>query len=170
MDEFFETLVSKTTDKIPEEYDWFAPLIGDWDFDYYDRYNQNEPRHVRGEWIFRRVLDGAGIEDLFICPSKEERKINPQPDSEYGAAIRMFNPNTKVYDMVYTTFGFMTRLTFEKTGGMLIGKPDYDENARWLFKDITSNTFHWQNITILDNGEWRVNVNIYAKRKQINRD
>ncbi len=165
MDKFFEALVSKTTDKIPEEYDWFAPLLGDWDFDYFDRYDHDKPRHVKGEWLFRRVLEGAGIEDMFICPSREERKINPQPDSEYGVAIRMYNENTKCYDMVYTTFGFMTRLTFNKENDMLIGKPDYDENSRWLFKEITRDTFHWQNITILENGEWQINVNIYAKRK-----
>ncbi|MCH5296333.1 MAG: hypothetical protein J1E85_01540 [Ruminococcus sp.] len=165
MDDFYNALISDTTDKIPEEYDWFAPLLGDWDFDYYDQYDKNEPRHVKGEWIFRRILEGAGINDLFICPSRAERKIHPQPDAEYGTAIRMFNPHTKVYDMFYTTFGFMTRVTFVKENGMLVGKPEYDENARWVFSEITENTFHWQNITIMENGDWRINSNVYAKRK-----
>lgn len=165
MDNFYNALISDTTDKIPEEYDWFGPLIGDWDFDYYDQYDKDKPRHVKGEWIFRRILEGAGIEDMFICPSREERISNPQPDAEYGVAIRMFNPHTKVYDMVYTTFGFMTRVTFVKENGMLVGKPDYDENSRWVFREITENTFHWQNITIMENGAWRINVNVYAKRK-----
>ncbi len=31
MDTFTEALLSGKTDKIPEEYDWFAPLLGDWD-------------------------------------------------------------------------------------------------------------------------------------------
>ena len=165
MDGFYNALISDTTDKIPEEYDWFAPLIGDWDFDYYDQYDKDKPRHVKGEWIFRRILEGAGIEDMFICPSRVERITNPQPDGEYGVAIRMFNPHTKVYDMVYTTFGFMTRVTFGKENSMLVGKPDYDKNARWVFREITENTFHWQNITIMENGDWRINVNVYAKRK-----
>lgn len=165
MDTFFEALVSKTTDKIPEEYDWFAPLIGDWDFDYYDGYDKPEHRHVKGEWIFRRVLDGAGIEDIFICPSRETRISAPQPDSEYGVAIRMFNNDKKCYDMVYTTFGYMTRLTFVKESSMLVGTLLDDENAKWVFKEITDNTFHWQNITVFENGDWRVNNDVYAKRK-----
>ncbi len=36
MDNFIEALLSGKTDRIPDEYDWFAPFIGDWDCDYYD--------------------------------------------------------------------------------------------------------------------------------------
>ena len=56
MDTFSEALLSEKTDKIPESFDWFAPLLGDWDCDYYDEYVKGEKRHVKGEWIFRRVL------------------------------------------------------------------------------------------------------------------
>jgi len=36
MDNFCEALLSSKTDRIPDGYDWFAPLIGDWECDYYD--------------------------------------------------------------------------------------------------------------------------------------
>ena len=65
MDIFIDALLSEKTDKIPDEYDWFAPLIGDWDCDYFDQYG-GQSRYVKGEWIFRRVLEGAGIQDVFI--------------------------------------------------------------------------------------------------------
>lgn len=169
MDTFLEALVSDNTDTIPEEYDWFAPLIGNWDLDYYDSYDEPVHRHIKGEWIFRRVLNGTGIEDLFICPSRATRISNPQPDGEYGAAIRMFNKNSKCYDMVYTTFGYMVRLVFTKENDMLVGTLLEDKNAKWVFKEIADNTFHWQNITVLDNGEWRVNNDIFAKRKYVNK-
>ena len=29
MDNFIDALLSEKTDKIPDEFDWFAPLIGD---------------------------------------------------------------------------------------------------------------------------------------------
>ena len=63
MDTFSEALLSGTTNKIPESFDWFAPLLGDWDCDYYDEYVKGEKRHVKGEWIFRRVLEGTGIQE-----------------------------------------------------------------------------------------------------------
>jgi len=34
MDTFIDALLSGKTDRIPDEYDWFAPLLGDWDCDH----------------------------------------------------------------------------------------------------------------------------------------
>lgn len=51
MDSFIEALYGQTEEKIPEEYDWFAPLLGDWDFEYKDSFidgDCNRPkRHIR---------------------------------------------------------------------------------------------------------------------------
>lgn len=165
MDNFTETLFGEETQKIPKEYDWFAGLIGDWDFDYYDGYDNEVPRHVEGEWIFRRILNGAGIEDLFICPSRKTMKENPQPDGEYGLAVRMYNDSNKCYDMVYTCESYMRRLQFKLEGDKLVGTTLDDTNEKWVFSEITENTFHWQNVTVLPSGEWKVNSNVYARRK-----
>ena len=77
MDSFSDALLSAKTDKIPDEYDWFAPLLGDWDCDYYDEFG-GQKRYVKGEWIFRRVLEGAGIQDVFIFPSRMTKEMEPQ--------------------------------------------------------------------------------------------
>lgn len=163
-DTFLNALVSEGTDIIPQEYDWFAPLIGDWEFEYVDRYDLPEHRHLQGEWIFRRVLEGAGIEDLFICPSRATKKRDPQPDGEYGVAIRMFNFQKKCYDMVYTCAGKMCCLEFRKEDGKLIGTRMDQPEEKWVFAEITQEGFHWQNVWVKENGEWQVNSDVYAKR------
>ena len=48
MDTFSEALLSGKTDKIPDSFDWFAPLLGDWDCDYFDEYVKGRKRHVKG--------------------------------------------------------------------------------------------------------------------------
>lgn len=155
-----------TASKIPEEYDWFAPLLGDWDFDYYDVKDGRRERHVKGEWLFRRALDGTCIEDLFICPSRDTRESNPQPDGEYGAAIRMFNPETKSYDMVYTTRGYMTRLEIRKEKEQIVCTVLSDTCAKWVFDRMTGDTFHWRNVTVMENGRWRTNCEVSAVRRE----
>ena len=72
-DRFSEALLSGKTDRIPDEYDWFAPLLGDWDCDYYDEPEPGRKRHVKGEWIFRRILEGTGIQDIFIFSGFDDR-------------------------------------------------------------------------------------------------
>lgn len=166
-DEFVNALLGEcVTEKIPLEYDLYAPLIGDWDFDYYDTREDRSTRHVEGEWIFRRILEGAGIEDLFICPSRATRESNPQPDGEYGVAIRMYNPNHHGYDMAYACNGFMTRLEVHGENGKIVCTIKDQPREKWVFSEITENTFHWQNGTLLESGEFEAHCDIYARRKQ----
>ncbi len=163
MDTFSEALLSEKTDKIPQGYDWFAPLIGDWDCDYDDNYGGQE-RHVKGEWIFRRVLDGAGIQDIFIFPSRATREDKPQPDAEYGSSLRMFNRSTKCYDVCYTCDHCMKRLTFTREGDRLVGKLLDDENIFWIFSDITDDSFCWENVLIKEDGTRVLDCVIHGKR------
>ena len=78
MKTFAEVLCSnEKNERIPEAYDYFGGLIGEWDIEWNDRLNDAVPRRVKGEWIFSRVLEGTAIQDLFIVPSRTERLHNP---------------------------------------------------------------------------------------------
>ena len=163
MNEFTNALLSeKRRGIIPEEDDWYAPLIGDWTFDYY------EPggRHLKGEWFFRRVLEGIAIEDIFICPSRDTKETYPQPDGEYGVAVRMYDSRKQCYDMTYICTKGTTRLEIHKVQGKIVCTVLDDPANKWVFSEITETTFHWQNITITGNGEQRVNCEVIAKRMQ----
>ena len=74
MHDFTTALCSKVRNgRIPEEYDFFGILIGEWDIVWNDHLEEVNPRKVKGEWIFSRVLDGTAVQDLFIVPSRTER-------------------------------------------------------------------------------------------------
>ena len=164
MDTFSEALLSPETDRIPGEYDWFAPLLGDWDCDYYDELPGGRKRHVKGEWLFRRVLEGAGIQDVFIFPSRATKEDNPQPDGEYGTSVRMFNRERRCYDVVYTCAGTMKRLCFKKEGDRLAGKVLDEENTYWVFSGITGDSFHWEYMTVNPDGSRTLVCEIFGKR------
>ena len=160
MDGFVEALLGGES-RIPAEDDWYAPLLGDWDFDY------SEPggRQLKGEWFFRRVLDGTAIEDIFICPSRATREIDPQPDGEYGVALRMYDPEKHRYDMTYACTKGTTRLTVRKMDGKIVCSVQDDSGNKWVFCEVGADTFHWQNVTENESGEWRVNCEVFARRK-----
>ena len=160
---FTEALISGKTNRIPDEYDWFAPLLGDWDCDYYDVYD-GVKRHVKGEWIFRRVLRGVGIQDIFIFPSRATMETDPQPDGEYGSSLRMFNSDNNCYDVVYTCERTMKRLCFTKDGDNLSGKVLDEESTYWVFSDITDSGFHWEYIIIRPDGSRELVCEIYGRR------
>ena len=39
-----------------------------------------------------------------------------------------------------------------------------DERRKWVFTKIEDYCFHWENITVKDDGEWYINAEIYAER------
>jgi len=164
MDSFYETLVSSGRNElIPEEDDYFGKLIGEWDFDWLDH---NNPRTVKGEWVFSWVLEGRAIQDVFICPSRATRPDNPQPDGEYGTTLRVYNPSAKAWDIAYCWTGQITRLEARKTNSMVILTDIDNANEKWVFREITDDTFHWQNVTVQDNASWYINADLYAKRRK----
>ena len=164
MDLFSEALLSEKTDKIPDAFDWFAPLIGAWDCDYYDEPEKGRRRHVVGEWIFRRILEGAVVQDVFIFPSRSTKETDPQPDGEYGTSLRMFNRKNGCYDVVYTCERCMKRLTFRMEGDRLAGEVLDEEGAYWIFSDMTTDGFHWENIRNREDGTRELVCEIYGKR------
>ena len=164
MDFFSDALLSEKTGRIPESFDWFAPLIGDWECDYYDEPEPGRKRHVAGEWIFRRILEGTGIQDVFIFPSRSTKETDSQPDGEYGTSLRMFNKESGCYDVAYTCERCMKRLTFRKEGNSLAGKVLDEEGAYWIFSDITPDRFRWENILVREDGSRELICEIIGKR------
>lgn len=165
MDEFVNALLSGGPSLcIPPEDDWYAPLLGDWDFDY------SEPgpggRRLKGEWLFRRVLDGMAIEDLFICPSRASRHDSPQPDAEYGAALRMYCPAARCYDMTYVCSKYTRRLEVRRQDGQIVCTVLPEGREKWVFSEITADAFHWRNVAVQPDGSWRTNCEVEARRRR----
>ena len=151
MQGFVEALTSggKST-ALPEAYNYFGKLIGSWEINYVESDNS---RMIKGEWHFSWVLEGMAIQDVIILP-----------DYEYGTSLRIFNPDTHAWDVAYGYTGKIIRLEARKQGEMIVLTFVGDEKRKWVFVKIDDDKFHWQNITVKENGEWHINAEIYAKR------
>lgn len=167
MDEFMKALVSeKRNERIPVEKDYFGGLIGEWDFSWRDGLGTQNERLVKGEWIFSRVIDGMGIQDLFICPSREEREKLKLPGAEYGTTIRTYNPATGNWEIYYCCYGENTRLEAVKEGDKIVLTEKEHGTMKWIFSEIEENSFHWQNVMLKENGTWVVCADCRAVRRK----
>ena len=104
------------------------------------------------------------MQDVFIFPSGSTKAANPQPDGEYGTSLRMFSRRNGCYDVVYTCETCMKRLTFTKEGNRLTGRVLDEENAFWVFSDITPDRFHWENMLVREDGTKGLICEIFGKR------
>ena len=151
MQNFFEALTSERKNTaLPEEFDYFGKLIGSWSIDYVEH---GDSRTIKGEWHFSWVLEGMAIQDVIILP-----------DYEYGTSLRIFNPDTRAWDVAYGYTGKIIRLEARKQGGMIVLTYTNDEKRKWMFTRIDDDRFHWQNVTVQDDGGWQINAEIYAQR------
>lgn len=151
MQNFFEALTSKEKNiVIPEEFNYFGKLIGSWEINYVDN---NDSYVIKGEWHFSWVLEGMAIQDVIILPGYE-----------YGTSLRIYNPDTHAWDVAYGYTGKIIRLEARKQDDMIVLTYSDDKRRKWVFTKIENNSFHWQNVTVKNNGEWHINVDMYAKR------
>jgi len=58
----------------------------------------------------------------------------------------------------------MKRLTFRKEGSRLVGQVLDEENAFWIFSEMTRDQFHWENILIREDGSRELICEILGKR------
>lgn len=163
--EFYKALIGEKSDKK----NIFSDLIGEWDIEWVDGKDTENERHVIGEWIFSEILNGDGIQDIFICPSRQERISNPQPDAEYGTTIRVYNPKKQKWDICYACLGKMVYLEAEKVEDKIILTNLNNDNGLnlWVFDNISNSNFHWENRTSFDNGKtWITNGEVFAKKRR----
>ena len=169
MSDFVKALVSQPPQgEVQEKWNLFGQFVGGWDFE--GVYGKDAPDEWRvpGEWLFSWILDGTAIQDVFICPSRAERKVNPHPAGEYGTGIRSYNPTKDAWDICYGGYGFLYMLEAKQVGAQIIvtNKDASDGRNEWVFSDITPASFHWQNRTSYDDGAtWHVNFELFARRR-----
>ena len=166
MNEFINALCSNTlNERISEEYDFFGSLIGEWDIVWNDHLEDAEPRMVKGEWIFSRVLDGTAVQDIFIVPSRSERLRDKQLDAEYGTTLRIYNPQTMAWDIFYGCMGEAIRLTARKVGEEIILTENTTRKMRYVFSDIKSSSFLWRKERMNENDEWLTVAKVMAEKR-----
>lgn len=151
MQDFLKKLTSECKNiELPEEFNYFGKLVGSWKIDYIDN---STSRTIKGEWHFSWVLEGMAIQDIIILPGYE-----------CGTTLRVYNPGTHAWDIAYCFTGKIIRLEAKKENGLIILTDIENKKRKWVFAKIEDNNFHWQDVTVKDDGEWHINFDLYAER------
>ena len=151
MQDFIEALTSESKNTaLPDEFNYFGKLIGSWEINYIEG---NNSLAIKGEWHFSWVLEGMAIQDVIILP-----------DYEYGTSLRIYNPDTHTWDVAYGYTGKIIRLEAKKQDDMIMLTFVNDERRKWVFTKIEDYCFHWEKITVKEDGEWYINAEIFAER------
>lgn len=132
----------------------FGQFIGSWEVNivYYAADN-TVARKMQGEWHFGWVLDGRAIQDVWIAP-KRALRMPGSDGEEYGATLRFFDAQLNAWRSTWIgpVKGMVRPFIARPMGDEIILDGSFAEGVltRWIFSDITPDTFHWRAVESRD--------------------
>jgi uncharacterized protein len=157
----------KTIDVIQDIY---AALLGNWKLKMTD-YNPEKgtEKYQTGLWYFSRILEGRAIQDVLVSPEFAERYESSLPGNRYGTTLRTMDPVTHQWKVYWfnPVSGTHNQLAARKDGDRIIQEtPETDGlKMRWIFENITADSFHWYGENSLDHGKtWLLSAEFFATR------
>ncbi|MCL1831951.1 MAG: hypothetical protein FWG45_03455 [Oscillospiraceae bacterium] len=174
MSEFVKALVD-SDNQSDSGLNLFGQFVGEWDFDWYWYGDGDSESHdtppVKGEWLFSWILERSAIQDVWICPSREERTRKAYPYTEYGTSTRFYNKENGEWNVFYGCANDVAHLKVidsSDTSITLEVQHVGDVPMRWVFTDITQKSFTWQNTRSEDNGKtFKVQGQLHATRREM---
>jgi hypothetical protein len=145
----------------------FGQFVGSWDVDVTNIKPDGTSVAIDAEWHFGWVLQGRAIMDVWIAPRRALQRTTEL--YEYGATIRFYDPDidawrsTWIGPVRHLVRPFIARRVNDEI--VLEGSFASGTLTRWIFSDITANTFKWRNVESEDNGTtWKVIQQMAARR------
>lgn len=170
--ENFQTVLAAPgrSPEIPESADIYGWLIGSWDLDVFDHQADGTVRRSKGEVHFSWVLEGRAVQDVWIMPPRSERTPGMEKISNrYGTTLRVWDPSIQAWRVTWINpvSGGRRELIGQRSGKDLvqIGAHPNGTPIRWIFTDITPDSFRWIGEGLEPDGKtWRLEAEFRAKR------
>ena len=147
----------------------FGQFVGDWDVDFTVYGPDGAKQTEKAEWHFGWVLEGRAVQDVWIVPRRGERDKAGPVKSDYGTTIRFYDPGIDAWRVVYVSPLQGDLLTFiaRKVGDEIVLEGHDPEGSlmRWIFSEITKQSFRWRRVVSTDGGKtWQLHKEMSVRR------
>ena len=148
-----------------EKLELFGQLVGDWDVEVTYHLPDGTRDRASGEWHFGWVLEGRAIQDVW----RVKRRPDDAEPLGYGTTLRVYDPEIDAWHVTWhgalngSTFRFLAR----KLGGEIVMEGlETEELSRWIFSEITPQSFRWRAVASADGGKtWVTEQEMSARRR-----
>jgi hypothetical protein len=162
-------IASAPAPELSEKADLFGRLVGSWEVDLIShRPDPILPKYVECEWHFGWVLGGRAIQDVWIAP---KRTLRIHGAGEWGTMIRFYDESIDAWRCTWhgprrgVVRSFLARAGDD--GIVLEGVFDDEGPLRWIFSEITHDSFKWRAVVSSDNWTTENLIQEMFARRQI---
>jgi len=156
--------------EIPESADAYGWLVGSWELDVYDYQPDGTVRKSNGEVHFAWVLEGRAVQDVWIMPRLSDRKQDlGKAGNRYGMTLRVWDPSIQAWRVTWINpvTGSRDELVGRKSGNNIVQIGTHSDGTpiRWIFSEVTPNSFRWTGEALQPDGEtWKLEDEFRASR------
>jgi len=156
--------------EIPESADVYGWLVGSWELDVHDYQPDGTIRKSTGEVHFAWVLEGRAVQDVWIMPRLSDRGSSlPKAGNRYGMTVRVWDPSIQAWRVTWINpvTGHRDELVGRKSGSNIVQIGTHSDGTpiRWIFREVTPNSFRWTGEVLQRDGEtWKVEAEFHATR------
>jgi hypothetical protein len=148
--------------EIPADADLYGWLIGSWDLDVIRYGIDLTPRGIKGEAHFGWVLEGRAVQDIWT--------MHADDFNMHGTTLRVWDPAIQAWRITWIDPASRRReeLIGRRAGDEIVqtgARPD-GTAIRWLFTEITRNSFRWTGESLEADGKtWKLEGEFRATRR-----
>jgi hypothetical protein len=156
--------------EIPESEDVYGWLVGSWELEVRHYWTDVAGRGLRAEAHFAWVLEGRAVQDVWIMPRRAERTAVPDKTSNmFGTTLRVWDPSIHAWRITWINpvNGSRDELIGRWSGKdvVQIGTHSDGTPIRWVFTDITPDSFRWIGESLDPDGRtWKLQGEFLASR------
>jgi hypothetical protein len=148
----------------------FGQLVGEWEIEDTHFHPDGTPRTTRvGEWLFGWVLEGRAIQDVILSPPRDQQGDGRSPTYEYGTTLRFYDPSIDAWHVAFVAPVSQTvvQLLARVEGDDIVqtGTTPDGKLRRWVFSEISRDSFLWRGNESTDGGSWLLEEEIKARRR-----
>jgi hypothetical protein len=128
----------------------FGQFVGSWDVEITNHKPDGSREVVQGEWHFGWVLEGRAIQDVWIAPKRSLRETSRGITGDYGATLRFYDPKIDAWRSTWIgpAKGYVLPFIARQVGDEIVLEGNFEsgKSRKWIFSDITNESFKWRAI------------------------
>lgn len=127
-----------------EKLSLFGQFVGDWDIlECRSLKDDGSWSTSRGRLHWRWILEGRAVQDVWTTIDEKTQKSIP-----IGTTVRFYNPEIDAWNSVWLSpvQGRVNTFIGRPAGSEIVleGKNERGNSIRWIFSEITSDSFRWR--------------------------